>query len=298
MATTRPSNQEIPGRVFFTDGNNELPKIIVKTAFSTAELYLHGAHVTHFQKNGEPPILWMSQLSKFEAGAPIRGGIPLVFPWFGPREGKPTHGFARLQEWELREICQSPDSAISLRLALPESPEAALLPKFAADILVTIGKTLALELTVANQSKSEKLTFESCFHTYFTVGDIHRATVTGLKGVDYIDRCDKSTRKTEQNEPIKIAQEVDRLYPGATAPAEIHDPALKRRIRINKTGSRSTVVWNPWIDKSQRMPDFGDEEYLQMLCVESGNVADDSVSLAPGQSASLRIEIDSLPLNS
>jgi len=122
--------------------------------------------------------------------------------------------------------------------------------------------------------------------------------VTGLKGVDYIDRCDKSTRKTEQNEPIKIAQEVDRLYPGATAPAEIHDPALKRRIRINKTGSRSTVVWNPWIDKSQRMPDFGDEEYLQMLCVESGNVADDSVSLAPGQSASLRIEIDSLPLNS
>ena len=53
-------------------------------------------------------------------------------------------------------------------------------------------------------------------------------------------------------------------------------------IRIAKSGSNSTVVWNPWIDKSIRMPDFGDEEYLQMVCVESGNVGTNKITLPAG----------------
>jgi D-hexose-6-phosphate mutarotase len=238
----------------------------------------------------------MSQLSQFAAGAPIRGGIPIVFPWFGPREGMPTHGFARQQDWELREIAQRPGGAVALRLGLPDSPEAALLPKFSVELVVTFGDTLQAELIVTNTSPADELTFESCFHTYFDVGDIHSASIAGLKGVDYIDRCDKLARKTEQCDQIKITQEVDRLYPNTTGTTEILDPTLKRRIRIEKAGSLSTVVWNPWIAKSQRMPDFGDEEYLKMLCVESGNVDDDSVTLAPGKSSCLKIELSELPL--
>ena len=96
-----------PGRVGFTEGSGELSKLEITTAWSRAEVYLHGAHVTHFQREGEPPVLFMSQLSRFEAGIPIRGGIPIVFPWFGPRESGPTHGFARTLLWEPREISSS-----------------------------------------------------------------------------------------------------------------------------------------------------------------------------------------------
>src|ERR1017187_5921839 len=116
---------EIPGRVIFTEGNGELLKLEINTAWSRAEVYLHGAHITHFQKQDEPPVLFMSQLSRFQDGTPIRGGIPVIFPWFGAREGEPAHGFARIQKWELREISQLVNGGVSVRLGLPDSPDAA-----------------------------------------------------------------------------------------------------------------------------------------------------------------------------
>src|SRR5665213_269991 len=122
--------REIPGVATLAEGNGEMPKLHIKTEWSACELYLHGAHVTHFQKKGEPPVLFMSQFSRFEKGTPIRGGIPVIFPWFGPREGEPAHGFARSQSWELEEILQLPDGRVSVRLHLPDSPGAALFPKF------------------------------------------------------------------------------------------------------------------------------------------------------------------------
>lgn len=292
---TKHNTQEIPGRVFFTEGNNDLPKIVVKTAWSTAELYLHGAQITHFQKTGEPPVLWMSQLSRFEPGTPIRGGVPIIFPWFGPREDMPSHGFARTQVWELREITQTPGGEVALRLALPDCAQAALLPKFSAEILITVGRTLKAELVVSNVSASE-LTFESCFHTYFTIGDVKAVSITGLEGVEYIDQCDKFARKTEHCKNIGISQETDRIYLNTAGPVEIHDSKLQRLIRIVKAGSMSTVLWNPWSGKAQRMPDFGNDEYLEMVCVESGNIDDNSVTLPAGKTASLTIELSTLPL--
>mgnify|MGYP001297365905 CR=1 FL=1 len=290
------TSAEIPGRVFFADGNNELPKVVINTVWSSAELYLHGAHITHFQKKEEPPVLWMSQLSRFENKIPIRGGIPIIFPWFGSREGQPSHGFARIQDWELREISQHTSGAISLRLNLPDSVEAALLPKFTADLWVTVGQTLTAEMIVTNKSEDEEFTFDSCFHTYFNVGDINSVSITGLKGANYLDQCDKLTHKTDPCERIKISQETDRIYFDTTASVEIHDSKLKRRIRIDKSGSQSTVVWNPWIAKAQRMPDFGNDEHLHMVCVESGNVRENEVTLPAGKSTSLKIELSTLPL--
>ncbi|HEY3915925.1 MAG TPA: D-hexose-6-phosphate mutarotase, partial [Verrucomicrobiae bacterium] len=109
MATSQwQKTFEIPGRVLFSEGNGDLSKLEINTAWGNAELYLHGAHVTHFQKKDEPPLLFMSQLSRFNEGTPIRGGIPVIFPWFGAREGESAHGFARIQTWELREVSQLP----------------------------------------------------------------------------------------------------------------------------------------------------------------------------------------------
>ncbi|MEA3242914.1 MAG: hypothetical protein U9Q19_05665 [Pseudomonadota bacterium] len=55
--------------------------------------------------------------------------------------------------------------------------------------------------------------------------------------------------------------ETDRIYLDATTDCLINDTGKQRRIRIGKRGSRSTVVWNPWIDKAGRMGDMGEDGY-------------------------------------
>jgi D-hexose-6-phosphate mutarotase len=297
MATShRQKTLEIPARVLFSQGNGDLARLQITTAWSNAEVYLHGAHITHFERKNEPPVLFMSQLSRFDKDSPIRGGIPVIFPWFGPREGQAAHGFARTQTWELREVAQLPTGEVSLRLSLPDSPLAALFPKFSADYLITLGETLTAELTVANISPHQDFTFENCLHSYFAVGDIGATSVTGLKGVDYLDKTENFARKTEQAEHIKISQETDRIYLNTSVPVEIHDLNLGRRILIEKSGSLSTVVWNPLVDKVKQMPDFGRDEFQKMICVESGNVAENRVTLPAGKTTSLKVEISTLPL--
>ena len=89
---------------------------------------------------------------------------------------------------------------------------------------------------------------------------------------------------------------MDRIYFDSTEPVEIRDEKLRRKIRIDKAGSASTVVWNPWASKAQQIPDFGNDEYKQTVCVESGNVGRNRIVLPPGKSAALKVTLSSVPL--
>ena len=117
---TNQSASELPG-VSFEKGSGGLPKLRLHHGNSTAEIYLHGAHVTHFQHANDAPILWMSTKSRFENNVPIRGGVPIIFPWFGPRENAGLHGFARVTEWELVKTSEKPDGSVQLHFNLPEN---------------------------------------------------------------------------------------------------------------------------------------------------------------------------------
>lgn len=284
------------GRVAFIDGRGELPMLEVSTAWSTAEIYLQGAHVTHFQKKGDSPLLFLSQCSRFSANEPIRGGVPVIFPWFGPREGMPQHGFVRLKSWELKEVAPAPDGSVSVRFSLPEYPEASAFLPFSVEYVVTVSESLSLELLVTNKSKDEAFTFENCLHTYFEVADISAVSVTGLKGVTYLDKVANFAEKREAGEAINVSSEVDRIYQNTTDTVEILDQKLGRKVRVEKHGSVSTVVWNPWIAKAQQMPDFGNDEYQRMICVESGNVAANSIRLPPNETSRLHVKLSSVPL--
>ena len=281
-------NLEIPGHITIAEGNGGLPKILIENAWSVAEIYLHGAHVTHFQKNGEPPLLFMSGSSEFESRKAIRGGVPVIFPWFGPRDGFQAHGFARTSAWNLTATALQTDGAVELRFQLPE------VEAFDVEFSVTVGKNLIMELRVTNTGTLES-THETCLHTYFQISDIHTISITGLQNVTYHDKvADVNTLETAPN--VRFDREVDRVYFDTKATTEILDPGLKRTIRVEKSGSDSTIVWNPWIDKSKRMADFGDEEYLQMVCVESGNVSANKITLQPGECAVMKVNVSSEPL--
>ncbi|MBA4150391.1 MAG: D-hexose-6-phosphate mutarotase [Verrucomicrobia bacterium] len=290
------NTDETLGRVTFLDGHGDLPKIEISTRWSDAEIYLQGAHITHFQKKNEAPLLFLSQVSRFQEGTAIRGGIPIIFPWFGARDGQSMHGFARTQPWRLKEILTLPNGEVSARLTLPDLPEAALFPRFTAEYLVTVGAKLTAELIVLNESTDQEFVFENCLHTYFHVGEISAVSVRGLQGVDYLDKVENFARKEETNEEIRIGLETDRVYLDTTGTVEIHDENLRRKIVVEKSGSNSTVVWNPWSARAQQMPDFGNDDYLGMVCVESGNVAENKVTLDAGQSAVLKIVLSTLPL--
>jgi D-hexose-6-phosphate mutarotase len=290
VVTAKP---EALGRVTFLDGQGELPMLEISTAWSTAEIYLHGAHVTQFRKKDEPPLLFLSQCSRFNEGQPIRGGVPVIFPWFGPREGLGQHGFARVKTWDLKEFAPAPDGSVSVRFRLPDCPEASAFPPFTADYIVTVNQSLTLQLVVTNQSKDAEFTFENCLHSYFEVGDVTASSIHGLNGLTYLDKAAGFVEKTEASNALRIASEVDRVYLDATGTVEIFDPRLGRKILVEKQGSASTVVWNPWITKARQMPDFGDEEYERMVCVESGNVASNGISLPPGGSSTLTVKLSS-----
>ena len=288
---------EIPGRIEVVNGHGGLPLVKIRTPWSAAEIYLLGGHVTGFQKNGEPPLIFMSGKSYFANGKPIRGGVPICFPWFGNRDGEPSHGFVRLAEWQLVKSTAAPDGMVTVLLTLPPIPGREAWKSLRTEFVVTVGETLTMELTTANDSGGGTLEIEGCLHTYFQVGDISAVSITGLQGMPFDDFAAGAggARNVENDTRLIINQETNRVYPNNTAAVEIRDEKLKRTIRVEKSGSKSTVVWNPWT--TQKMPeDFDQAEHQQMICVESGNVKHNKLSLAPGMIAALKVVLSSSAL--
>jgi D-hexose-6-phosphate mutarotase len=288
---------EIPGRVTVTTGNGGLCKINVTTNSSAAEIYPHGAHVTHFQKNGEPPLIFMSRKSWFAPGKPIRGGVPICFPWFGNRDGEPSHGFARITEWQLVKTAAAPDGTVTLHFALPQIPGREAWKSLRTEFVVTVADTLTMELVAVNDSCDGTLEIENCLHTYFHVGDISQVYLTGLQGTPFDDFASGAAgaRRVENDVVLRLTKETNRVYPGHSNAVEIHDEKLQRKIRVEKFHSHSTVVWNPWT--TQKMPDdFDPAEHRQMVCVESGNVKLDKILLGPGKTSALKVVLSSVPL--
>ena len=287
-------NHEIPGRVAVVAGHGGLAKIVVTTAASVAEIYPHGAHVTHFQKSGEPPLLFLSRKSWFAPGQPIRGGVPICFPWFGNREGGPSHGFARITEWQLLQSAVAPEGAVTLRFALPHLPGREEWNGLRTEFVVTVADTLTMELTAANETGGRALEIEDCLHTYFSVGDIGAVTIDGLQNTEFLDYAagGNGERKIQTEARLQIPCETNRTYLDTPGTVEIRDESLRRTIRMEKYHSLSTVVWNPWT--TQKLPeDFDPAEHHQMVCVECGNVRHNKIALAPGKSSSLKVVLSS-----
>lgn len=277
----------IPNALRFETTPGGLVKAVISTPLADGELYLQGAHVTQWTPKGQNPVLFMSSTSLFTPGKAIRGGVPVIFPWFGARgDGKPgpQHGFARSALWSLESTRLTPDGAVELALFLPPGETPAARARF------SFGSSLHMELEIRNDTGSQ-FRYEEAFHTYFAVSDIHQTQVTGLEETTYIDKTDGFARKLQKSEPVKCAKETDQVHLNTTATCVIHDGVTKRMIVVEKAGSNSTIVWNPWAEKAGGMADMGPGEWQQMICVESGNAADNAITLQPGETHTLTTTI-------
>ncbi|MEO0416449.1 MAG: D-hexose-6-phosphate mutarotase [Verrucomicrobiota bacterium] len=276
----------ISDHLTWVEGPGGLPIARANFGHAETEISLHGAHVLSFKIDGEP-IIWLSKEAVFNGKKAIRGGVPVCWPWFAdhPTDAdKPAHGVARTSEWRALKTEQL-DDGIALELGLTDSEQTREVWDHAFELRLSVelkADSLTVTLTSTNID-SIPLEFGCALHTYFAISGVHSAYISGLENVGYIDSIDNDQRKVLAD-AIHIDREVDRIYTQTESAVLIHDPDWDRTIRIDKTGSASTVVWNPWIDKAARMSDFGDDEYLGMVCVETTNAADDVRTVAAGES--------------
>lgn len=288
----------IPGSIAFRTDDQGSAEVDLHTATATAAIMRQGAQLRAWTPDGQAPIVWLSPATRFTAGKPLRGGTPVCWPWFGPHPDdptKPAHGFARNLDWDVVETARL-DDAVRIVLRLTPGPAQRELWPHRAELTLTatVGTHLRLELTTRNTG-AEPFSVTQALHTYFHVGDIGAVRVEGLDGKTYIDQVNGNVRGV-QSGPVTVTGEVDRIYLDCPGPTTIVDESLQRKIRITKQGSHSYVVWNPWIEKSARLGDMGDNGYQHMICVETCNAGDDAVDIAPGASHTLGTEYSVEPL--
>lgn len=268
----------------YTQG--ELEYISVENSCSSAKIALQGAHIFDFTLKEKGSVLFLSEASEFRKGKAIRGGVPICWPWFGAHESDstlPNHGFARTSLWEHQSTQRLNNRETNVTLTLHSSPETiALWPyAFSLTLDIYVGKVLRLELTSQNLD-TKPFTLTSALHTYLAIDDIYETQVEGLEEKQYFDKTQNTFLIQEGH--IDFSKEVDRIYQNVTNDVLVKDEKVHHTIQTE--GTKTIVVWNPGEVLASNMPDLSD--HTQMLCVESANVLDDAVTLAKGESHTLR----------
>ena len=280
--------------VVFFKGKGGLPFIRVNNRFCDAEISLLGGQVLSFSRKDQiRPVLFCSEAAYFEQGKGIKGGAPVCWPWFGDHpDGLGAHGFARSNLWNVDSIERDDCEVIELVLSFPaqafgDYPE---WQDVRLSTKIRLGKWLTIAIITENHS-DKAVSLSQALHTYFQVSDSRTISIEGLENNTYLDKPSNLQRQPATGKAIAVDAEVDRIYEDVQSPIKLIDRVWNRRITLTSEGSASAVVWNPWVEKSKAMSDFGDEEYINMVCIETTNAAADTRELAAGQSHTMQVKI-------
>jgi D-hexose-6-phosphate mutarotase len=257
----------------------------MRFSLATASISLQGGQLMTWQpRSALHPVVGITGRARLAAGKSLRGGIPVCWPWFGPHDRHPewpSHGYARTATWDVVGTKLLDDGAVRLSLQLAADAAAQSPWRIPArlSIEMTVGRSLKVALTTANEG-DQPLRIGEALHTYLHVGDVEQTEVLGLEDCDYVDKVQAGKRSRQQG-ALRFSGETDSVYLDTASDCVVVDHQLKRRIRIVKSGSQSTVVWNPWREKASRMEDVGADGWQTFLCVESANALDNCVTRPP-----------------
>lgn len=279
----------------------------IHTAHGEALIAQQGAQLLSYQPHEQPPLVWLSETAEYRHGQSVRGGVPVCWPWFGNLDRNPVdirtayqgdkppaHGLVRALDWQLDDIADE-QGRLSAHFSFDASQG---LPGWAhsarLELVMRFGERLTLEMTTHNLG-DKPLPLTQALHTYFAVSDCRQISIEGLQGNRYLDAMENWGER-QQHGVIRITGETDRVYLDVEKTLVIQDPLWERGIHVKAGGSRSAVVWNPWIDKAARLSQMPDDAWTEMLCIETARVMDDAMSVAPGRSETMKVEIWSEPL--
>ncbi|MBT8150723.1 MAG: D-hexose-6-phosphate mutarotase [Gammaproteobacteria bacterium] len=293
---------------------NQLLALRVDNESASATIFLQGAQVASYQPKGQKPVIWLSDSCDYESGSPLRGGIPICWPWFGDLSKNPqaiidqlgdlggssdsseapAHGLVRSRLWSIdsAERVDADTTSISFCLDVGAGDPGIWQYPCRLTLVVTVGVKLDVSLGIENVGASGFMA--SCaLHSYFYISNIASATVSGLHGVDYVDSL-QDWRRFTQDGCLVIKEEVDRIYQSIPGQVVINDAGLSRNIYLTQRDAPSLVVWNPWLEKAKRLSCFGAKDYLGMLCLETAQVLEHARYVGAGDSYSIGVEIESV----
>ncbi|WP_296260712.1 MULTISPECIES: D-hexose-6-phosphate mutarotase [unclassified Pseudomonas] len=270
-----------------------------------------GAHVISYQIDGDQPLIWSNPGAVFKHGKAIRGGMPVCWPWFGNFQRNPqsvqnmrqssepanAHGEVRAIDWELMGMGEDGDALI-VEFIQPKAE--GQLPGWPHTVGLKLQIRLDAALNVSLISFNagpEDVSLSQALHSYFAVSDVHQVRIEGLDGVSYLNTLESWEKPNVQAGDITFTGETDRIYQDTPELVSIIDPEWKRRIQVQTGGSKSAVVWNPWIEKTKTFSDMQADGWKGMVCVETANVMTDIVTLKPNDMHEMRVRIWAEPLN-
>ena len=276
---------------------DKLSVITVENDFATAKITPYGANVLSFvpkSSSNVADLLWVSPAARFDGRQPVRGGIPICWPWFGKHSTDstlPAHGFVRNALWQLDQVSHLESGATELSFSIESSDESLKVwpYSFHLQLVVTVAESLTLRLVTTNLS-DQTMVLTEAFHSYFKVGDASKVTVSGLENSVHIDTLN-TMKRSVQTKKLFLSPPMDSVFLNHAVDAKIDDVVLSRQISVRKQGSSSTVVWNPGSEIVKGFKDISNEAWPEFLCVESGNVFEDVVTLLAGEKHELKLEL-------
>ncbi len=273
-------------------GAGGLQLVKIESPVAEGEMYFHGGQVMSWKPAGADEVLFVSRQARWEPGRAIRGGAPICFPWFGAHPSDPrapAHGCVRTKAWQLDAVTET-DEVVTVSMSTGSDDETRRWwpSSFRLEHRATFASTLTLELIVTNTG-DVPFSFEEALHTYYRIGRIDDVRIRGLEGTRYLDTIDAWREKPQDGE-IVFTSETDRVYVDTANPITIEDGTM-RRVRVTAERSRTTVVWNPWVDKARALADLADEEWPLFVCVETCNVSPRAAELGAGEQHVMRVAV-------
>jgi glucose-6-phosphate 1-epimerase len=269
-----------------------------------------GAQILSYQEDDQPPLIWLSEQAAYKRGQGVRGGVPVCWPWFGGLQrnpqavqgmhlqpaAAPAHGLVRNLDWQLQGI-DSRDDGIQLEFVYNSATQPLTDWPHAAELRLSIRLDERLHIQLSSRNLGDApLAISQALHSYFAVSDVRHVAVEGLHGCRYIETLE-DWQQRQQDGLLQFRGETDRIYLDTPAQLSILDRAWQRRIQLHSSGSSSAVLWNPWVDKAQRLSQFATDAWPGMLCIEHANVLDDIRVLAAGEQHQLDLSLWAEPFS-